>query len=118
MKKDFISVCIITMNEEKHLLQTLAHLVKQSYGKENFEIVIVDGNSKDNTVKSSKDFLTKHGIAHKIINEKGYPNKWGGCTYGHSFARNVSIDNVSPKAKYVAQIDADCRADSEWLENL
>lgn len=118
MDKDFISICIITRNEEKYLLKTLEYLEKQTYGKENFEVIIVDWDSKDNTIQSSKNFLTKCGIAHKIINEKDYPNKWGGYSYGHSFARNVSLDNVSSNAKYIAQIDADCRADSEWLENL
>lgn len=118
MKKDFISICIITRNEEKYLLKTLEYLVDQTYGKENFEIIIVDWDSKDNTIQSSKAFLTKHGIAHKVINEKDYPNKWWGYSYGHSFARNVSLDNVSSDAKYIAQIDADCRADQQWLENL
>jgi hypothetical protein len=31
MKKDFLSVCIITKDEEKHLLKTLEYLSKQSY---------------------------------------------------------------------------------------
>jgi len=118
MNKDFISVCIITKDEEKNLLQTLGYLSQQSYWKENFEIIIVDGNSKDNTIKSADAFLKEKGIEHTIVNEKKYENKWWWYAYGHSFARNVSIDLVSDKSKYVAQIDADCRADKYWLENL
>ena len=118
MNKDFISICIITKDEEKHLLKTLEYLSKQSYWKENFEIIIVDGNSKDNTIKSSDKFLTEQGIEHTIVNEKKYENKRWWYAYGHSFARNVSIDLVSDKSKYVAQIDADCRADKYRLENL
>lgn len=118
MQKDFISVCIITRNEEKHILKTLEYLANQSYWKENFEIIIVDGNSKDNTIKTTTEFLLKNKIQHKVVNEKNHPNKRWWYDYGHSFARNVSIDLVSDKSKYVAQIDADCRADKYWLENL
>lgn len=118
MKKDFISICIITRNEEKHILKTLEHLVNQSYWKENFEIIIVDWNSSDNTIKATTEFLKKNKIQHTVVNEKTYPNKRWGYSYWHSFARNVSIDLVSKKSKYIAQIDADCRADKYWLENL
>lgn len=118
MNKPFISICIITRNEEKNLLKTLEYLSKQTYGKENFEIIIVDWNSNDNTVNKAEKFLTEQQINHKIISEKDCENKRWWYWYGHSFARNISIDNVSDKSKYVAQIDADCRADEHWLENL
>jgi len=118
MGKDFISICIITKNEEIYLLKTLEYLSKQTYWKENFEIIIVDGNSNDNTIKSTDEFLRKEWIRHTIVNEKKYENKRWWYAYGHSFARNISIDLVSKKSKYVAQIDADCRADGKWLENL
>lgn len=118
MQKDFISVCIITKDEEPHLLQTLKYLVNQTYGKENFEIVIVDGNSKDNTIAAASVFLEKEKMHYTIVNEKEHPNKWWGYDYGHSFARNVSIDVADPKSSYIAQIDADCRAAPDWLETL
>ncbi len=118
MAKPLISICIITKDEEKHLLKTLEYLSKQTYWKENFEIIIVDWNSKDNTIKSADEFLTKEWIVHTIVNEKKYENKRWWYNYGHSFARNVSIDLVSDKSKYVAQIDADCRADEKRLESL
>lgn len=76
MQKDFISVCIITKDEEPHLLQTLKYLVNQTYGKENFEIVIVDGNSKDNTIAAASVFLEKEKMHYTIVNEKEHPNKW------------------------------------------
>lgn len=118
MEKDFISICIITKNEETLLLKTLEYLSKQTYWKKNFEIIIVDGNSTDNTISSSDEFLKKEWINHTIVNEKEYTNKWGWYNYWHSFARNVSIDLVSDKSKYIAQIDADCRADERRLECL
>ena len=72
MIKPFISICIITKNEEPFLLKTLEYLSKQSYWKENFEIIIVDWNSKDNTIKSADEFLNKEWIKHTIVNEKEY----------------------------------------------
>ena len=118
MKKDYISVCIITKNEEKYILQTLKGVCKQTYWKENYEVIIVDGNSSDNTVDFAHAYLTEQWVTRKIINEKHYKNKWWWVTYWPTFARNVSIDVASPESKYIAQIDADCRADEHWLEKL
>jgi GT2 family glycosyltransferase len=53
-----------------------------------------------------------------VINEKDQPNTDGGYSYGHSFARNVVIDHADPRSAYIAWIDADCRADTEWLTSL
>ena len=118
MKKDLITVCIITKDDEKYILQTLKWLANQSYWKENFEIIIVDWNSKDKTVRIAEKFLTEQWISHKIINEKDYENKRWWVNYWPTFARNVSIDSSNPKSQYIAQIDADCRPDEHWLENL
>lgn len=118
MKKDYLSIAIIAKNEEKHILQTLKGIATQSYWKENYEVIIVDGNSTDNTVNFAHAYLLEQGINHKIINEKFYKNKWWWVNYWPTFARNISIDVVSPLSQYLVQIDADCRADEYRLENL
>lgn len=118
MSQPFVSVCIITKNEEKNLLKTLESVIKQTYNKESFEIIVVDGDSKDKTIAWADALLTQAGVKHLIVNEKEYPNKRGGYEYGHSFARNVAVDLVSEKSKYVLQIDADCRAAPDRIQKL
>ena len=90
----------------------------QTYPHEFFEIIIADGNSSDETREIAEKCLKNSDIAYTIINEKDQPNTDGGCSYGHSFARNMIIDNAASRSEYIAWIDADCRADSEWLISL
>ncbi len=115
---DFITVWIIARNEEKVIGNTLWYLFDQTYSKDSFEIIIVDGNSSDKTREVSSELLEKSWIQYKVINERTIQNKFWGPNYGHSFARNVIIDHVDERSKYIAWIDADCRADDKWLESL
>jgi len=55
--KPFISVVIPTINEEKYLRRPLESLSKQTY--KNFEIIVADGNSVDNTVKIARQYGAK-----------------------------------------------------------
>jgi glycosyltransferase involved in cell wall biosynthesis len=55
MKK--ISVIIPTFNEEKYVLPTLESLARQTY--RNFELIVKDGLSTDNTVSISREFADK-----------------------------------------------------------
>jgi glycosyltransferase involved in cell wall biosynthesis len=54
MGKPFVSIIIPALNEEKFLPQLLESLTKQS--DKNFEVIIVDGRSKDKTVEAAKTF--------------------------------------------------------------
>lgn len=57
-KKDLpsISIVIPTYNSERTLSQCLESIVKQDYPKEKIEIIIVDGGSRDKTLKIAKEF--------------------------------------------------------------
>jgi dolichyl N-acetyl-alpha-D-glucosaminyl phosphate 3-beta-D-2,3-diacetamido-2,3-dideoxy-beta-D-glucuronosyltransferase len=59
-KTPFVSIIIATRNEEKNIGRLLDSISKQTLSPENFEIIIVDGQSKDKTleiVESYKDRL-------------------------------------------------------------
>ena len=49
MKKFKISIITVTKNSEKFLLQNILSVKSQNY--KNLEHIIVDGNSKDKTIK-------------------------------------------------------------------
>jgi len=118
MKHDYITIGIIARNEEKSLPITLSHLLRQTYPlREYCEIIIVDGNSTDNTIQVAKKALIHSWVSHKILNERDFvDHQWVG--YGHSWARNVVLTNSAIQSKYIAWIDGDCRADKNWLMNL
>ncbi|HGN0242052.1 glycosyltransferase family 2 protein [Proteus mirabilis] len=49
MKKEKVSICVITYNSSNTILSTLNSILCQDYGTENIELIISDDGSKDNT---------------------------------------------------------------------
>lgn len=59
---DTVSIILTTYNEEKYIGKTLESIYNQSIIKsypEYFEVIVIDGNSKDNTVKIAKQYTNK-----------------------------------------------------------
>jgi glycosyltransferase involved in cell wall biosynthesis len=59
-----ISIIIPTLNEEKYIESTLKSLRNQDY-KGNYEIIVADGISKDNTVKIARKYADKVVLVKK-----------------------------------------------------
>jgi len=116
-KFDFITIWIIARNEGKAIWQTIKYLLEQIYSHDKFEIILVDGNSTDNTRQVAAEILSKWNVKYKILNEANFRSGYW-FNFWPCFARNVIINNSSKQAKYIAWIDADCRADENWLLNL
>ncbi len=95
--KPSVSVLIPAYNEEKSVAETLKHVIemKKSYGK-NFEIIFIDNNSKDNTLKIAKQFEKAYSFIRVIQETK---------KQGKSFALNTGIKEA--KNDIIVTIDAD-----------
>nr|WP_288305819.1 glycosyltransferase [uncultured Romboutsia sp.] len=79
MKKNlYISIVIRTYNEEKNIRQVLESINQQSYN--NYEIIIVDSESTDNTVMIAKEYGAK--IIH--IKKKDF---------NYSYSSNIGVSN-------------------------
>lgn len=63
-----ISIITVTYNSGKTLKDTLESVLKQTYT--NYEHIIVDGLSKDNTMQIVKEYETKYNGKLKYITEK------------------------------------------------
>lgn len=63
-----ISIITVTYNSEKTLKDTLESVLKQTYT--NYEHIIVDGLSTDNTMQIVKEYETKYNGKLKYITEK------------------------------------------------
>jgi len=59
MNSSFVSIIIATFNSERLLPKVLAAVKKQTYPKDKIEILIIDGESKDKTLKIAKEFGCK-----------------------------------------------------------
>ena len=87
-----VSVIIPAYNAEKHIADTIRSVLDQTF--RDFEMVIVDDGSTDNTARIVETFLADHRI--RLIRQ---PNG------GASRARNTGLQNA--RGTYIAFLDAD-----------
>jgi glycosyltransferase involved in cell wall biosynthesis len=107
-----ITVGIICKNEEANIGETISRLRAQDYPVDQFEVIVIDGNSTDKTREIASRVLSKCKFSYKILNEV----KLGGK--GHAFARNQVVKLSSPKSQYIAFTDGDCAVPDDWLTKL
>jgi glycosyltransferase involved in cell wall biosynthesis len=59
MNKISVSIIIPFFNEEKHISKCLDSIIKNDYPKNLLEIILINGNSEDNTVKKIQEYQKK-----------------------------------------------------------
>lgn len=98
-----ISVIICTYNRANLLADVLQTLCQQTLDYAEYEVIIVDNNSTDDTAMVSQSFATR------------YPNVRRYCEaqQGLSLARNRGWQEA--RGDYVGYIDDDCKAPEQWL---
>jgi glycosyltransferase involved in cell wall biosynthesis len=84
-----VSIIVPARNEEEHIERCLLSLLSQDYP--NFEIIAVDDNSTDSTLKIMKDMKNNNSLHHKttglqagklkIVSLKDKPWNWAGKTW-------------------------------------
>jgi len=104
-EKDFISVIICTYNRCESLKDTLDSLLAQECdGSFNWEVIVVDNNSKDKTKEVVESYMHKFGGKLRYVFEKNQ---------GLSYARNTGIKEA--KGEIIAFTDDDCIVEDKWL---
>ncbi len=101
MKKPALSVVIPTLNEEKYIGHLLKALEEQTF--QNFEVIVVDGNSKDKTQDIVKSFKK---LNIKLVVEK---------KKGIGLARNSGAKKAS--GDILLFLDADVLMRKSFLKN-
>jgi len=104
MKRPYFSVIIPTLNEEKFLPKLLNDLRKQKEG--DFEIVVVDGNSKDRTKEVA-------GAYNRLFtNFKLLDAKKNNVSYQRNLGAKLS------RGTYIIFLDADSRIGSSFITKI
>lgn len=99
-----VSVVITVKNEENSILQLLNSLENQSLKP--YEVIIVDGGSKDRTLEIIKSFIASRN-SFKLVLAEGANRPKG---------RNIGISAATSET--IAITDAGVTLDKHWLENL
>ena len=63
----FISAMIVARNESAYIEKSLNSLINQTYPKDRYEILLIDGNSNDNTVEIAKNTVRSYCEKRKQI---------------------------------------------------
>lgn len=104
MNSILVSVIIPAYNAEKTLEKCVESVLKQTY--QQFEIIIVNDGSKDNTFAVCEELKKRDRRVLVIHQENG----------GSSAARNVGINKS--KGEYLVFIDGDDTINNHYLEKL
>ncbi len=98
------TVIVPTFNRRDEIKELLESLSEQSISKDDFEIIIVDDGSDDDTEDVVTGFVESTDLNIRFLKQDHK---------GPGEARNLGIENA--KGNYQLFIDSDCIADKEWL---
>tara|TARA_B100000900_G_scaffold395401_1_gene393750 strand:+ start:3557 stop:4543 length:987 start_codon:yes stop_codon:yes gene_type:complete len=106
MTNDFVSVIIPCRDEEAYIGKCLSSILNNNFPKDLYEIIILDGKSKDNTVRIIKNFQRKYSNIKLFVNhEKTKPH-----------ALNLGIKHA--KGTIVMRIDAHANYPEDYISKL
>lgn len=100
-----VSVLIPLRNEEKYVYNLLRSLEKQTYPKEQMEIIIIDGDSEDNTKIEIEKFMKTSNLTVKVIDNKKR-------TIPIALNLGISIS----RGEYIVRLDGHSTYNSEYIE--
>lgn len=103
-----VSVLIAARNEGKNIEKLLQSLYNQTFDKENFEVIIVDDHSDDDTFGISESFKVSHPeMGLKLLKATGSGKKQAISQALHAADNEVVIVT-----------DADCELPAKWIEKM
>ncbi|MDD5068299.1 MAG: glycosyltransferase family 2 protein [Candidatus Pacebacteria bacterium] len=99
-----VSVLIPVYNGEETLHESLESVSNQAY--DNYEVIVVDNNSKDRTKEIIYDFIEKYRNIKYVFELK----------VGRGAARNAGIREAN--GEVILMTDADCTVPKDWIEKM
>src|SRR5687768_12492925 len=104
MKPPDISVVVCTYNRAALLPQALRSLFAQKIENLDYEIVVVDNNSSDDTPAAVESLKSESPVPLRYVRES---------RQGNAYARNAGVEQAA--GSIIAYLDDDCIADENWV---
>jgi cellulose synthase/poly-beta-1,6-N-acetylglucosamine synthase-like glycosyltransferase len=106
-----ISIIICARNEAENLRHNLPAFINQDYP--NFELVLINDSSSDETLEIMESLLEKHTHNIKIVNVEENEKFWGNKKYA------LTLGIKSAKHEHLLFSDADCKPVSkQWIQEM
>ncbi len=93
----YISIVISARNEEDVIEECIQQIIKQKFPKENFELIVIDDSSEDNTYAIALKNLEACGLSYQLIKQHTHQGK----------KRNISEAIQKTKGSVIITSDAD-----------
>ena len=103
-----ISAVICSYNRARFILAAVESIFNQNFDKSEYEVIVVDNNSKDNTV----ELLEKYKQSHPDYNFSYF------VEYNQGVAYTRSRCALEAKGAIVAYLDDDSTAQPLWLQHI
>jgi cellulose synthase/poly-beta-1,6-N-acetylglucosamine synthase-like glycosyltransferase len=107
-----ISIIVPVRNEVRNIIKLLQYIDNQDYRKRNFELIIVNDSSEDNTVSVIEDFKRTSDLNINIIDLKERSNN------SSPKKRAITEALKTAKGELIITTDGDCTMNSKWLSSL
>ena len=91
---DLVSIIMPNYNGSKYLAESLRSVISQTY--ENWELIIIDDCSTDNSIEIIKKFQLSNNKIRLFVNDKNM---------GAAFSRNVALQKA--RGRWIAFLDSD-----------
>ena len=101
-----ISVVVPVRDEARFIRRTLTQLLAQSYDPKRFEVIVVDGQSTDDTATIVREFVDRRANVQLLANPKRLS----------SAGRNIGIRHA--RGDVVLIVDGHCELDDRLLSRL
>jgi len=98
-----VSIIILNHNGESYLRDCIDSLLALEYPDNKYEIVVVDNNSRDNSIPIVEGYRSVHLIKNPV-------------NMGFAEANNLAAKRVS--SEYIAFLNNDMKVDKKWLSEL
>jgi cellulose synthase/poly-beta-1,6-N-acetylglucosamine synthase-like glycosyltransferase len=103
-----VSIIVPCFNEGKTIGTTIESLLSLDYPKEMVEVIVVDDQSKDDSVKIARQYEKKYKNVRVFVNKRNS----GGA------AEPTNIGIRASKYEYVAVVDSDSMPDRDVLKKM
>jgi cellulose synthase/poly-beta-1,6-N-acetylglucosamine synthase-like glycosyltransferase len=95
-----VSIIVAAYNSQDTIGECLKSILAQNYPADAFEVIVMDGGSKDDTVKISEQYPIK--VFSIRLN----------CPAAYNYAMKIAANPI------MGYIDADAKVEADWLQKL